>query len=286
MNCQKFGAVFVLALLASVPASYAQQAPPMGGLQQNQTEGFGADKVLKFTYTQNFDCVDQPNDDLNFNNVKAKADPGEMQTPICQAGINPTINPPGQMGKATVTTDPLYVLIPMFSVNNDQNPDDAISCNNVVQGTLCGSQLGQTLIQLFGALPEGFKARPLVYTQCPDRGLPPGTCTMHASRVDLAPVLAKLGYIQPPLSNVFVPTPNHSHVLLSSEIKFAPEWWQVIPVLVLNQSDWPPKNGSSGITSEGKLSAAIKAGHAIEAPSNFFLYFGSQVMTMDMKSHP
>jgi len=47
---------------------------------------------------------------------------------------------------------------------------------------------------------------------------------------------------------------------------------------VLKQSDWPPQDGSSGITSEATLDAAIKAGDAIEAPSNFFLFFGSQEM--------
>jgi hypothetical protein len=80
----------------------------------------------------------------------------------------------------------------MFSVDNDQNPDDAISCDNVVPGTLCGAKLGKTLISLFGAIPESFKAKPAVFTQCPDPGLPPGTCTMHASRIDLGKLLVAL----------------------------------------------------------------------------------------------
>ena len=78
-------------------------------------------------------------------------------------------------------------------MNNDQNPNDAISCDNVVAGTLCGPALGTELISLFGAVPEAFKATPLVYTQCPEPGSAPGTCTMHASRLDLAPVLAQPG---------------------------------------------------------------------------------------------
>ncbi len=133
-----------------------------------------------------FRCVEQPGDDLDFDNTKAEADPNELQIPICQSGIDPTINPVGDIGKATATTDPLYVLIPMFSVDNDQNPDDAISCKDVTPGTLCGPELGKALIQFFGAIPEAFKAKPLVYTQCPEPGGAPGTCTMHASRVDLA----------------------------------------------------------------------------------------------------
>jgi hypothetical protein len=148
----------------------------------------------------------------------------------------------------------------------------------VTPGTLCGPELGKALIKLFGALPEGFKAKPLVFSQCPEPGARPGTCTMHASRVDLAPVLAALGYIDnPPTANVFVPTPNHSHVLDDEDINVKAEWWQVLPVLVLDKNDWPPQDGSSGITSAKALDAAEKAGRAIEAPSNFFLYFGSYV---------
>lgn len=115
-------------------------------------------------------------------------------------------------GNPAVTTEPIFVLVPMFSTDNDQNPNDAISCTNVVAGTTCGSALGSTLISLFGALPEAFKATPNVYTQCPEQGSAPGTCTMHASRLDLGPVLVALGYVQPPVTNIFVPTPNHSHV--------------------------------------------------------------------------
>jgi hypothetical protein len=245
---------------------------------KNQTEGFGAGKLLTFGYQQNYDCVTQPGNDLDFDKKEADTDPDEMQIPICQAGINPTVNPPGAQGFATATTDPLYVLVPMFSVDNDQNPDDAISCKDVTPGTICGHALGTTLIKLFGALPEGFKAKPMVSTQCPDHRNRPGTCTMHASRIDLAPVLAKLGYISnPPTANVFVPSPNHSHVVDDSDINLTREWWQVLPVLVLDQSDWPAADGSSGITSVAALDAAEQAGKAVETPSNFFLFFRSTV---------
>jgi len=262
-----------VALIAG--SALAQQTTP---IKANQTQGFGEGKVLKFTYTQNFDCIDQPNDDLNYNKIKAASDPGEMQTPICVVGTQPSINPPGQKGNPANTTEPLYVLVPMFSVDNDKNPDDAISCKDVVQGTLCGPALGKTLIKLFGAIPEGFKAKPMVFTQCPDANLRPGTCTMHASRLDLGPVLAALGYIPPPTSNVVLPTPNHSHVVINQDINIKAIWWQVIPVLVLKQSDWPPQDGSSGITSLAAIREAEKAKEAVEAPSNFFLFFSSYTM--------
>ena len=247
--------------------------------QTNSTLGYGDGELLRFIYTQNFDCIDQPKDDLNFNGVPAALDPGEMQIPICQVGTNPTINPPGKAGNPKFTTEPIYVLVPMFSSDDDQNPNDAISCDNVVPGTICGPQLGQTLISLFGALPEAFKASPKVYTQCPEPGSAPGTCTMHASRLDLAPVLSELGILPgPPTANIFVPTPNHSHVLINQDVNLPAIWWQVIPVLVLDSSDWPAKDGSSGITSLKAIKNAIAAGQAVEAPSNFFLFFSSNVV--------
>jgi hypothetical protein len=143
------------------------------------------------------------------------------------------------------------------------------------------------LISLFGAVPEAFKAKPEVYTQCPEPGAAPGTCTMHASRLDLSKTLAALGYISsPPTENVFLPTPNHSHVLLRQDINLPAIWWQVIPVLVTSQSDWPDKTGTKGITSYERLQDAKKAGTAIETTSNFFLFFssmsdGSQSMSMN-----
>ncbi len=249
-------------------------------LRPNQTQGYGDDRVLDFTYTQNFDCIDQPKDDLNYNGIPAESDPGEQQTPICVVGTQPSINPPGMIGNPAYTTEPIYVLVPMFSVDNDQNVNDAISCTGVVQGTLCGPALGSTLVKLFGAIPEAFKQKPLVFTQCPDPGSAPGTCTMHASRLDLGPVLAALKLIPPPTSNVFLPTPNHSHVLINQDVNLKAIWWQVIPVLVLNQKDWPAKDGSTGITSYKAILAAEKAGDAAQAPSNFFLFFSSHEQAM------
>jgi hypothetical protein len=280
MNSLTLGAIASLAVISINAQTHAQSRP----LNANQTFGFAGGKVVTFTYTQNYVCVEQPNDDLNFNGINAARDPAETQSPICQAGAAPTINPPGATGYGLETTDPIYVLVPMFSVNSDKNPNDAISCTGVVPGTLCGANLGNTLIQLFGAIPEAFKTTPMVYTQCPDHKSRPGTCTMHATQVDLAPVLAKLGFIaNPPTANVFVPTPNHSHVIPTPTASQAPEWWQVRPVLVLSQADWPSQDGSTGITSVGKLLAAEKAKQAVEAPSNFFLYFGSQPMGANMK---
>ena len=274
------GAVAALALLSAAGMAHAQLAP-------NETAGYGNGDLLTFNYTQNYVCVEQPNDDLNFNRQKAQSDPSETGLPICQANFNPTINPPGNVGNPRNTTDPLFVLVPMFSVDNDQNANDAIGCANVRAGALCGAALGGELIKLFGAVPEGFKTTPAVYTQCPAPGAPAGTCTMHANQIDIAPLLAKLGYIpQPATSNIFVPLPNHSHIIPSSTATQAPEWWQVLPVLVLDAADWPNQAGTSGITTVTQLQAAVAAKHAVFVPSNFFLYFGSRVMGGMAMNHP
>lgn len=253
-------------------------------LQPNQTLGFSNGKLVKFTYQQNFDCVDQPTDDLDYNSMAAQSDAGEFQTPICQAGIQPTMDPAGRNAKHTAI---LYVLVPMFSLNDDQNPNDAIACPPEVRlSTLCGSALGKTLIQLFGAVPEAYKAKPLVFTDCPNPGAPPGTCTMHASTVDLGLVLTALGKLPPPVKNVFLPTPNHSHVIANSRANTRQAiWWEVVPVLVTDSADWPPENGSSGITSVASLRTAESKGDAIEVPSNFFLFFSSQEMHNMMGQH-
>lgn len=62
-------------------------------LADNQTNGFGNNRLVTFTYLQNFDCVDQPTMDLDFNHILAQSDPNEMQTPICQPVTEPTEDP-------------------------------------------------------------------------------------------------------------------------------------------------------------------------------------------------
>src|SRR5215469_9639346 len=103
--------ILTLALWAS-PMFLASNA--FGQLAANQTNGFGNGRLVTFTYLQNFDCVDQPTMDLDFNGLKAQSDPNEMQTPICQAVTEPTADPAGGDIKHTAH---LYVLIPMFSVD-------------------------------------------------------------------------------------------------------------------------------------------------------------------------
>jgi|SRR5689334_22705823 len=248
-------------------AAWAQLAP-------NQTNGFGNGRLVTFTYLQNFDCVDEPTMDLDHNAILAQSDPNEMQTPICQAVTEPTADPTGGDLKHTAH---LYVLVPMFGADTD--PADAMPCPNGGRpGELCGVQLGNALIALFGHIPEAWRTTPSVATQCPDPNNPvSGTCTMHASSVDLSVLLAGMpGIPNPPTGPVFVPTPNHSHVVDNSRVNAKPIWWEVRPVLIMDPADWPAPDGSSGITSSRAMDAAEAAGRAIEVGSNFFLFFSSK----------
>ena len=269
-------ALMLLAMLVTAISASAQALAP------NQTRAFGNNRLVIFTYLQNFDCVDQPTLDLDFNGRFAQSDPNEMQTPICTPVTEPTEDPTGGDIKHTAH---LYVLVPMFSVDNDTNPNDAMPCPNGGRpGELCGPQLGAELIKLFGFLPEAWKAKvnPAITTQCPDPNNPvPGTCTMHASSVDLSQTLFALKKSGPPTKPIFVPTPNHDHVVDNSRVNANPIWWEVRPVLVLFQSDWPTADGSRGITSSKIMDDAEAAGRAIEVGSNFFLFFSSKLDSMD-----
>ncbi|MFI4887493.1 MAG: hypothetical protein ACHP7B_01960 [Burkholderiales bacterium] len=252
-------------------------------LAPNQTQGFGNGRLVTFSYLQNFDCVDEPLMDLDFNGIKAQSDPNEMQTPICQVITEPSADPTGGAIKHTAH---LYVLVPMFG--SDTNPADAMPCPNGGRpGELCGPALGNALVSLFGFIPEAWKTKPAVATQCPDPNNPvPGTCTMHASSVDLSVLLGALGKTaNPPTAPIFLPTPNHSHVIDNSRVNAGAIWWEVRPVLVMDPRDWPSADGSSGITSSKVMDAAEAAGRAAEVGSNFFLFFSSHLTSMDHAMH-
>jgi hypothetical protein len=268
-------------ILCSAHGALAQ-AP----LAPNQTNGFGNGRLVTFTYLQNFDCVDQPTMDLDFNLILAQSDPNEMQTPICQVVTEPTADPAGHDIKHTAH---LYVLVPMFSVDHDTNPNDAMPCPSGGRPTeLCGVALGNALISLFTFIPEAWKTtvNPAITTQCPDpNNAVPGTCTMHASSVDLSVLLHATGKTGPPTAPIFVPTPNHSHVVDNSSVNTGAIWWEVRPVLVMSQSDWPSADGSSGINSSKVMDDVEAAGRAVEVGSNFFLFFSSQQSSTSAAAH-
>jgi len=245
--------------LLTVAAASAQ-------LAVNQTAGFGKDQILTFTYGQNFSCIHQPFDDLNNNGKVAAVDPDEFQRPICTIGHQPTIGPTGDPIDHVET---LYVIAPFFETN--------------VAEPAFTPELGAALKQLFGFVPDAFKIHPGVAVQCPEPGLPetaqtgaPGTCTMHTSQIDLGPLLGQLGLV-PKGTAAITPTINHSHII-DQQLHTGPIWWQVVSVLITDPNEWPSADGTEGITSLKKLRAAQALGKAsADVPTNFFLFFGSDV---------
>ena len=57
-------------------------------------------------------------------------------------------------------------------------------------------------------------------------------------------------------------------------------------MLILDASDWPAADGSTGITSSKAMDDAEAAGRAIEVGSNFFLFFSSKLSSMGGVAHP
>lgn len=253
----------------ALPTRVGVDRAPHVALRPNQTLGFGANRLLLFTYQMQFMCVVQAHDDRNYTNLIAARSPAQFNFPQCQVGAPSKIDPTGEQLPANPLTppkmsDPLWVIVPFFETNKNS--------------PAYTPQLGATLKSLFGFVPDGFKANPGVPVQCPAPGEMPATCTMHPVQVDLGPVLAALKLI-PAHKVVNVPLPEHSHIVSNIAINQTPEWWQVIVVLVTNPKAWPNAAGTKGITSLAKLRDAQKHGMAYpDVPTNFFLFFGSKVI--------
>jgi hypothetical protein len=232
-------------------------------IEVNQTDGFGNDRLLAFTYFMNFSCIHEPFDDLDLNGKEAAVDPDEFQSPSCVVGREPTLDP---TGGPIQDTEPLFVIVPFFDADGDSQ---------------AAGGLAPTLTSLFGIVPDAFDPTPGVPVQCPEPGPPLtqhtgafGTCTMHPKTVDLGPVLDQLNLVRP-RAVVRVPTPNHSHIIDGAN--FGRIWWQIIVVLVTDQSVWPDVDGTTGLNSVAALRAAQAAGKASgDIPSNFFLFFDSR----------
>ena len=100
---------------------------------------------------------------------------------------------------------------------------------------------------------------------------------MHTTQLDLGPALAAAGLV-PANTPVIVPTLNHSHIIDDDDIRTHAIWWQIISVLVTDPRAWPTEDGTAGINSLAALRAAQAAGQARpDAPTNFFLFFSSDV---------
>jgi hypothetical protein len=229
----------------------------------NETEGFGSGQLLVLTYLQNFACIHEPFDDLNHNGRVAAVDPHEFQRPLCVVGKRPTIDP---TGAPIDGAEKLWVLVPFF--DSHRGDDEAFN-----------SDLTVFLKKNFHFIPEAFKPHPGVDVQCPEPGKDetthkgmPGTCTMHTTELDLGPFLAQKGIVSAK-TNFIVPTLNHSH-LIDGTMKQVGMWWEVVSVLVTDESVWPNAEGTAGITSLDALRLAQSQGKAsADTPTNFFLFF-------------
>lgn len=229
------------------------ESKPMRPIDVNQTDGFGNEKLLVFTYFQNFSCIHEPFDDLDGaghagDGLVAAVDPEEFQTPNCILGDSgsgslPTIDP---TGKPIAGTEPLFVIVPFFDTNGN--------------GTV-----------------EALEVDPGVDVQCPEPGGDLtthtggfGTCTMHPTTLHAEPA-----------GLTDIPLVNHSHVIDGDN--FGPIWWQIIAVLVLDRNIWPdiegncPAEGDACLTSVKALEQAQANGQASgDVPTNFFLFFDAE----------
>ncbi len=259
--------------LTGVSAGNSAGGRPNVTIAADQTDGFGSDRVGVFTYFMNFMCVHEPGDDLDNDGQPAKVDPDEFQSPRCVVGRESTIDP---AGGGAAGTEPLYVLLPWFDADGD--------------AASASPEFADVLTSLFGFVPDAFDPTPGVDVQCPEPGPPLtahtgafGPCTMHPTQVDVGPLLGDLDLV-PDGANVQVPLPNHSHLIRN--ISYNPVWWQIIVVLVTDESEWPGVDGTTGITSVDKLrdaQAALVASGDI--PTNFFLFFDSMQFENSGHSH-
>lgn len=268
--------IAALALSTALVAVVSAGSDPIRPIRVDQTDGFGNDRLVVFTYSRNYDCITQPFDDLDSNGTQAATDPNEFQTPHCIVGRQPTIDPNLRPIKDTAK---LWVLVPFFDADADGQAADGSRCTPLA----CSGGLAKVLHDLFGIVPDAFDPTPGVPVQCPEPGLPLtqhtgafGTCTMHPIQVDLGPLVATaLGL--PAGTPVMLPTPNHSHLIDGAN--FGSIWWHIQVVLVLDQAVWPGVDGTTGINSVAKLRAAQAAGKASgDITTNFFLPFDSRVL--------
>lgn len=260
--------VFAVAMGAALPTLAADQPPPTQPIAVNQTEGFGAEQLLAFTYFMNFDCVHGPFDDFDKNGKAAAIDPDQFQTADpkppqtsnCVVGVDSALDP---RGKPASETEKLFVIVPFFDRGGEAN----------------SPALTAALKSLFGFVPEAFNPTPTVAVQCPEPGGTRtqhkgdfGTCTMHPKQLDLGPVLGSTTPIN-------VPLPNHSHIIDGGN--FGAIWWRIVVVLINDASFWPD---ADGISPSGQTLNSVKDLRAVQAagkatadiPSNFFLFFDSR----------
>jgi hypothetical protein len=256
-------AAVLIGLAVGLTTAFASESDPTRPIALNQTDGFGNEKLLVFTYFQNFSCIHEPFADLDGPNHTgdghvAADDPDEFQAPKCilgetGSGSIPSIDP---TGRPIESTEPLFVIVPFFDADGD--------------GTV-----------------DALDATPGVDVQCPEPASPLtvrpspapfGTCTMHPTTLHAEPV--GLGDL---------PLVNHSHIIDGDS--FGPIWWQIIGVLIFDRNVWPDIDGGcpagrrACLTSVKALRNAQAAGNASQdVPTNFFLFFDAKPLKLSAEN--
>lgn len=257
--------------LLAVSAAVGGGAEPMRPIAVNQTDGFGNDRLVAFTYFQNFDCVHGPFTDLDRDGEVAAVDPDEFQETDCIVNVAPEDTSIDPAGDPADSTEPLFVIAPLFDADNDNEADrdgDGVR-DPAFEAALTG---------LFGDVPDAFDPTPGVDVQCPEPGPPLtqhtgdyGTCTMHPLKVDVGPAIGAPTFK--------VALPNHSHIIDGAN--FGAIWWRIVVVFITDPDFWPDVNGMTPnggtMDSVADLRAAQAAGKASsDIPTNFNLFFDSR----------
>lgn len=237
----------IVVFLAVVGVVYAHQERPIAA---DQTEGFGRDQLLVFTYddpaVQPFEC-------------SVTGDPN-----TCVVGVAPGTT---SKGKAADEVPDLGVIVPIFDADFDGNsevaslPVDAFEDRDRTYGV--------------GATDPGLA----IDLQCPEPGSPFGTCFNHPDTLDVSLLFGN------PIGTNVVPLPNHSHIV--RDTPGGSVAWDTTVNFVCDPSVWPNADGTTGITSFEALAVAQATDFAGpfaascggkqasgNIPTEMFLFFG------------
>ena len=117
-----------LAVIAALATFASAQGKP------NQTQGYGDGKLLTFTYTQI--RLRRPAHDRSEFQRRRRSEGSRRNADSDLPGWNSADDQPsGKVGNPAVTTEPVYVLVPMSRVTTTRIRTTRISCNGVVSGT-------------------------------------------------------------------------------------------------------------------------------------------------------
>ena len=201
MNRYLHRSALIIGIALACGSAFAQnvKAPK---LAPDQSLGYGANHLTTFTYTQVSTAWISPK--VTSTSTESRRHPirPNFRFPFAKPVSSRRLTRPDSPSAASIPPSPCMFWFPCFPWTTTRIPTTPSRVPASWKARTAGPHWA-ALDGLFGSLPEAFKATPLVYTQCPDPGLPAGTCTMHTSRLDLGLLLVQLGFLQPPAANFF-----------------------------------------------------------------------------------